>query len=71
MSNNKLSQVMQLAEHNTKVTEIFHCYQYNKWNINNQICENNAKVLEVDKGTFTPYVFSTSGGMVSEDEWMK
>ena len=25
---NKLTQVMQLAAHNTKVTEIVHCYQY-------------------------------------------
>ena len=25
---NKLIQVLQLAEHNTEVTEIFHCYQY-------------------------------------------
>ena len=26
----------------------------------------NARVLEVEKGTFTPIVFSTTGGMVRE-----
>ena len=34
---NKLSQVMQLVEHNTEVTEIVHCYQNEISNINNKI----------------------------------
>ena len=34
---NKLSQVMQLAEHNTEVTEIVHCYKNEISNISNKI----------------------------------
>ena len=34
---NKLGQVMQLAEHNTEVTEIVHCYHNVLSNINDKI----------------------------------